>query len=78
MITTDLLAQIVPGIYAYTSILPHGCQGCRYRLHRTVLSVPSMQHMVLVEALEGPDAGLWFVCPSGNFAIRYRLLEATP
>lgn len=76
--TEELLSQIVPGLYEYASEKPEGCRGHHYRVHRSVLSVPTYQHMVLVEALDGPDTGLWFVCSLANFAPRYRLLEAQP
>ena len=80
MNTTQLLAQITPGVYEYLSACPAGCKGRRYRLHRPIISVPSYQQQVLVEALDGPDAGGWYCMSLANFAIRYRLVEteATP
>lgn len=62
-------------VHVYTSGIPKGCAGRRYLPHRFVVSVPTYQRMVLVEALDGPDAGLWFVCSLSNFSLRYRLEE---
>lgn len=63
---------IPPGDYIYTNGIPEGCFGHRYRVHRMVLDVPSRQQKVLVQAIDGDDAGLWFTCTVGNFEIRYR------
>ena len=69
---------VVPGDYIYTGEWPRGCAGQRYRVHRRVLYVPVNQVHVLVEALTGSDAGLWFTCALDNFAHRYKPdLEAT-
>lgn len=59
--------------YIYQSAFPKGCQGCRYRVLKLVRLVPVTQQLICVEALEGPDKGLWFVCTLMNFAIRYKL-----
>ena len=60
-------------VYIYTCGLPVGCHGHPYRVLRlNVLDVPNYQNKVLVEALTGPDAGLWFVCSPANFHVRYR------
>lgn len=61
--------------YTYTAEIPRGCAGQEYRVHRFVLDVPSYQQKVLVEALTGNDAGLWFVCSLENFARRYKIVE---
>lgn len=70
----------VGATYLYACSSPAGCQGKRYRVARFVLAVPSYQWQVLVEALEGPDKGLWFTCSEANFASRYRpeVIEAPP
>ena len=65
-------AWIVPGLYVYTGSLPKGCAGQKYRVHRRILDVPYMQIKVLVEAVSGQDAGLWFACGLANFAVRYK------
>jgi hypothetical protein len=62
--------------YTYLSGIPAGCAGHTYRLHRFVTDVPSKQRKVLVEALTGPDAGLWFTCAVANFCRRYERKEA--
>lgn len=68
----DLVIQ-EGAVYTYTADYPVGCKGHRYRVLRVnVLSVPSYTTTVLVEAIDGPDAGLWFVCSPWNFSIRYR------
>ncbi len=59
--------------YLYTSPYPSGCEGKRYQLHRFIIDVPSNQQKVLVEALDGPDKGLWFTCSPANFAVRYKI-----
>lgn len=66
------------GVYVYTALLPRGCKGHLYRVHRFCLAVPSYQEQVLVGALTGHDAGLWFVCSPANFATRYVPAEALP
>ncbi len=63
------------GLYTYVRGIPECCHGERYRLHRRVLDVPSYQHKVLVEALTGPDKGLWFTCTLDNFSTRYELVK---
>lgn len=65
--------HIVEGaVYIYTKNWPDGCQGKRYRVLRiNVMAVPEYQKKILVEALEGPDRGLWFVCSPHNFTTRY-------
>ena len=68
---TDPRDLVEGGLYEYRAAHPEGCAGCLYRLHRIVLDVPSYQHKVLVEALTGHDAGLWFVCSVANFCTRY-------
>lgn len=66
--------EIVTGaVYEYTAASPEGCRGKHYYAHRIVLDVPSYQRKVLVEALDGPNEGLWFTCSVMNFARRYRL-----
>jgi hypothetical protein len=60
--------------YRYTSGFPVGCRGRKYCLHREVVDVPSYQRKVLVEALDGPDRGLWFTCTLQNFALRYEMV----
>lgn len=62
--------------YLYQCGFPTGCAGGRYKVHKFVLDVPSYQHKVLVECLEGKDKGLWFVCSLANFSYRYRLAPA--
>lgn len=62
---------LTPGVYVYARGLPVECHGYSYRLHRSVKAIPSYQDMVLVEALDGPDVGLWFVVSVSNFARRY-------
>lgn len=57
--------------YIYIREKPAGCQGQRYRVLKFVVSVPSYQEQVLVEALTGWDKGLWFTCSPANFASRY-------
>lgn len=66
--------DIIEGaVYIYTCGLPVGCHGHRYRVLRVgVMDVPNYQKKVLVEALTGPDAGLWFVCSEENFRVRYQ------
>lgn len=59
--------------YVYTAALPSKCTGHLYRVLKFVLAVPSYQHVVLVEALTGPDEGLWFTTTINNFATRYQL-----
>jgi hypothetical protein len=68
-----LTAILEGGIYKYMRGHPADCIGCLYRVHRHVRDVPSYQRKVLVEALNGPDQGLWFVCSLTNFAVRYEL-----
>lgn len=65
--------RIVEGAeYLYLAATPAGCRGQRYRVLRVdVLAVPANQYQVLVEALTGPDRGLWFVCSPWNFSMRY-------
>jgi hypothetical protein len=58
--------------YIYTSGVPAGCAGHRYRPVQFVEDVPSYQQRVLVKCLSGPDRGKWFVCSPANFAIRYQ------
>lgn len=64
--------------YVYVASIPAGCAGHLYRLHRTVIDVPSYQRKCLVEALTGKDQGELFVCTLHNFAIRYKLAEKQP
>lgn len=59
--------------YIYRSGNPVKCHGFRYRPLREVLDVPSYQQKILVEALNGPDRGLYFTCSPANFANRYVL-----
>ncbi len=66
---------VMGAVYRYISDSPKGCKGRLYRLHREVVDVPSYQRKVLVEALTGPDKGLWFTCVLTNFAMRYELAE---
>jgi hypothetical protein len=72
----------VGAAYTYTSPIPAGCIGRRYKVHKFCLSVPSYQIQVLVEAMDGKDKGLSFVCSPANFALRYApigtVLEGTP
>jgi hypothetical protein len=68
--------RLRPGaVYLYTAPYPHRCRGHRYRLVRLVRDVPSYQEKCLVEALTGPDEGLWFTCTQANFGERYVLAE---
>jgi hypothetical protein len=60
------------GIYEYVRGVPIECIGSHYRLICQVLDIPSYQHKLLVEAMDGPDAGLWFTCTVANFKMRYR------
>lgn len=62
--------------YTYIAEQPKPCQGHRYRVLRVVLAVPAYQEQLLVEALTGPDRGLWFTCSPANFSSRYK--EAEP
>lgn len=64
--------------YIYAAGIPKDCHGSRYRAHRRVVDVPTYQQKVLVEALDGPDAGLWFTCSVDNFSRRYKLAEDAP
>lgn len=64
--------------YLYLADRPAGCKGRRYRVVKLVLAVPSYQQQVCVECLEGPDAGLWFVCSPHNFSTRHRPVPADP
>ena len=59
------------GVYIYTRGQPVKCHGYHYRLIDKVKDVPSYQNKVLVEALDGPDKGLLFVCSINNFCTRY-------
>ncbi len=58
--------------YVYTSDKPAGARGQRYKVHRFILDVPSYQRKVLVEALTGPDKGMWFTCSLSNFSFKYK------
>lgn len=69
--------EVLPGIYVYANGYPVECIGRRYRVHRMVLDVPTYQRKVLIEALDGSDAGLWFVCSVSNFFHRYQPAGAT-
>lgn len=53
--------------YRYHGQFPPECQGASYHCHRFILDVPSYQWKLLMEALDGPDAGLWFTCTPANF-----------
>lgn len=66
----------IGAVYRYIRQLPTGCQGALYRVHREVLDVPSYQRKLLVEALTGPDRGLWFTCTPANFRVRYERSDA--
>lgn len=61
--------------YVYTQDLPVGCKGAHYYAHFLILDVPSGQWKILVEALNGRDAGLRFCCTPANFERRYELLS---
>lgn len=64
--------KIIEGkVYEYIKESPKGCKGCLYRVLKFILDVPSYQQKVLVEALTGPDRGLWFTCTPANFSLRY-------
>lgn len=64
------------GVYVYTAGIPAKCKGFQYRVLRCdVLSVPDYTRKVLVEALNGPDKGLLFVCSPANFSTRYTQLK---
>lgn len=65
--------HIVKGTYKYISGIPKNCHGHLYYVHNMIIDVPSYQRKVLVEALSGPDRGLWFSCSPSNFAARYVL-----
>ena len=67
--------DLVPGLYVYARGIPTECKGFTYRLHRAVKDVPSYQTNVLVEAIDGPDAGLWFTVSVNNFQRRYEPLN---
>jgi hypothetical protein len=69
---------VIPGDYVYTKDIPRGCQGKRYRLHRIIMDVPTYQRKLLLEALEGPDEGLWFTVTKANFETRYKLADNQP
>ncbi len=59
-------------VYRYKSGIPKGCQGFHYRVRsKDVTHVPSYSKLVLVEAVDGPDAGMLFVCSPNNFCRRY-------
>ena len=62
---------ILGDTYIYVCDIPAGCKGKKYRVARFVIDVPSYQEKLLVEALEGPDKGMWFVVSPANFATRY-------
>lgn len=64
-------------LYTYVRGFPVKCIGSTYRLIRRVKDVPSYQLKVLVEAVDGPDKGLWFVCSVANFCSRYDKKEPT-
>ena len=65
-------------LYRYLPGWPPGCRGKSYRPLALVLAVPSYQEQILVEALDGPDRGLLFVCSPYNFSTRYERIEAAP
>ena len=72
MTTTPIIEG---ALYLYASDRPAGCKGMRYRIVKAdVVALPSYQHQVLVEALEGPEKGVWIVCSLHNFTTRYDLL----
>lgn len=61
--------------YLYQPDKPEGCQGHRYKVVKFVLDVPSYQEKVLVVAVTGVDAGLWFTVSPAHFASRYKPVE---
>lgn len=64
--------RIVEGAeYIYTGSAPTACRGHRYRVLRFAPLVPVYQQLVVVEALTGPDQGLWFCVTPANFSTRY-------
>lgn len=65
-------------LWTYTPAWPEGCQGKLYRVLRFVPDVPSYQRKVLIEAIDGPDAGLWFTASLANFALRYQPAPPDP
>lgn len=74
MVSTDIvdIAQIeMPCKYEYVCDSPKGCRGRHYMAWITVLDVPSYQTKILMEALNGPDRGLWFTVTPANFITRY-------
>ena len=65
---------ISPGkVYLYTGMIPAGCEGKRYLVHRFITDVPSYQTKVLVEPLDSRDGGEWFTVTLNNFSRRYVL-----
>lgn len=69
----DRFRIVEGGVYLYTADAPKGCKGHRYRVLRFIVAAPSYQQQVLVEALSGPHAGLWFSTTPWNFSTRYAL-----
>jgi hypothetical protein len=63
--------------YLYTSRHPPGCEGCRYRVIDLIENPTAgiNQKLVLMLALEGPDAGKQFAITPFNFAMRYKNVE---
>ena len=72
--------RIIEGAtYIYIADCPAACKGHHYRVLKCdLLVVPAYSRMVLVEALTGPDEGLWFCCPPANFATRYVPVDVPP
>jgi len=68
---TEVLRIVEGATYLYVADSPPCCKGHRYRVAKFILAVPAYQEQVLVEALSGPDAGLWFACSPWNFSTRY-------
>jgi len=77
IVTDSYLANhgLAPGLYTYVRGLPVECHGFTYLMHRVVTDVPSYSSKILVEAIDGPDAGMWFVVSVDNFRRRYEKIE---